>query len=245
MKPDNAATGTVSRASFPAESFKDLPHPQRRGEPVGMKRTSMQNVKIIIARAAALSLCLLSLISACVFASHAAISQSSSDVIIQFDGNYTEKYRYSIDVDYASMQFYFDVHSIDYDEETLETHVSIGDWINGYGVPTPTSAVTVRNSSDIPLAVDMHVDDSQFQNCGVSVSGCEDVKNVHLPACRTEGTDGEEEIYISSVSLSLELDNYPDVEKTGGQKSLFVVIEAVAVSGVTTNGKYFYSDFDR
>ncbi len=164
---------------------------------------------------------------------------ASNDVLIQIlgDGDGRGGYRYSVDVVYYSMAFSFEVRSYETNTATGETYIASGVW---HMDENETSGVElyVENHADTPIRVTAFVDQTDFDECKTNILR-NGLREEHLPAC--ELTSGG--VIVSRGTMTLELENMPNIDKFKGEKQFYVTVYVVPASGETTAGGYFNSEF--
>ncbi len=165
---------------------------------------------------------------------------ASNDVLIQIlgDGDGRGGYRYSVDIVYYSMAFSFNVRSYEVNTETGETYITSGVWLMDENEKTDVE-LYVENHADTPIRVTAFVDQTDFNACGVQVAR-EGLQREYLPACELK-SDG---VIISRGTMTLSLENMPDIDNFKGDKQFYVTVYVVPASGETTAGGYFNSDFE-
>ncbi|MBE6654778.1 MAG: hypothetical protein E7608_04905 [Ruminococcaceae bacterium] len=164
---------------------------------------------------------------------------ASNDVLIQILGGTDGKggYRYSVDIIYYSMAFSFNVRSYEVNTQTGETYITSGVWFMDENKKADVE-LYVENHADTPISVTAFIDQADFDECNTRVLR-EGLQREYLPACELTS----EGVVISRGTMTLSLDNMPDIDNFKGEKQFYITVYVVPASGETTSGGYFNSNF--
>lgn len=161
------------------------------------------------------------------------VAGGNADVYILVNPIYGQ-YRYSIDIVFYSMRFTYNLRSTAHNSDTGETYVNSGEWLMDEN-RTETVTVTVINHSDTPVKATAKTNTADFRLCGVAVERSGLVEEL-LPAVRLLS---DRQAQVSSREMSLTLTGIPSLTSYKGQKTIYVTVHIVPVSGYAANGQYY------